>query len=89
MERKEFLAKLELIKGTEVAIEVEGEIVQKITMKQLLNEIKEDRLYIRNRENLDFAVINLNTIRDIQVKEKCMTIYLDNAKETKIKISAI
>ena len=66
MNKKEFLEMLESNKEKDITIEVEGQILQKATMYQYIYQIIEDRLYIRNKTNLDFAVINLNIIRQIQ-----------------------
>ena len=52
-------------------------------------EIKEDELYIISRINLDFAVINLNIVRNFNVNSGKIVIFLEDKKETKIKISVI
>ena len=49
-------------------------------------EIKEDELYIISYGNSDFAVINLNTIRSINENIGNVIIYLEDKKETQIKI---
>lgn len=87
MKRKEFLAKLESDKGKNLVIEIQGEIIQKVTIEKMEFEIEEDRLYIRDSVNLDFVVINLNTIRDIIETLDNITLLLEDPKETKIKIS--
>lgn len=86
MKRKEFLEKLEKNKGKDLVIEVEDEIIQKATMEKMKYEVKEDKLNIQSSINLDFAVINLNIIRDIQEISENITLFLENKKETKIKI---
>lgn len=87
MKRKEFLARLEANKGKNFVIEIQGEIIQKVTMEKMEFEIEEDRLYIRDSVNLDFVIITLNTIRDIIESPENMTLLLEDPKETKIKIS--
>ena len=52
-------------------------------------EIKNDELYLINGSNLDFAVINLNIIRNFNVNNGEVVIFLEDKKETKIKISVI
>lgn len=59
MKRKEFLAKLEVNKGKNLVIEIQGEIIQKVTMEKMEFEIEEDRLYIRDSVNLEQALIIL------------------------------
>lgn len=87
MKRKEFLEKLEDNKAKNLVIEVEGEIIQKATIEKMVYEIKEDKLYIQDGINLDFAVINLNAIRDIKEIPENITLFIEDKKETKIKIS--
>lgn len=65
MKRKDFLAKLESNKGKNLVIEIEGEIIHKVTMEKMEFEVEEDRLYIRDSVKLNFVVINLNTIRNL------------------------
>jgi len=89
MKKEEFVKLLENSKGKDIIIEVAGEIVQKVTMKQYTYNIIEDKIYIRNSSNLHFAVINLNLIRHIEKNDLNITIYIDNSKDTKIKISVI
>ncbi len=52
-------------------------------------EIKNDELYLINGLNLDFAVINLNIIRNFNINGGKIVIFLEDKKETKIKISVI
>lgn len=52
-------------------------------------EIKDDEIYLINSINLDFVVINLNTIRNISIENKVILIFLDDKNETKIKITLI
>lgn len=87
MKRKEFLEKLEGNKGKNLVIEVEGEMIQKATIEKMRYEVKEDKLKIQSSINLDFAVINLNIVRDIKESSENITIFLEDKKETKIKIS--
>ena len=89
MQKKEFLAKLEEIKGKDIIIEIENETIQKTTIEKNMYEIKEDKLHIRSTINLDDVEINLNTIRDIQISSRKRTIFIDDTKSTKVKISAI
>ena len=49
-------------------------------------EIKEDELYIISYRNTDIAVINLNTIRSINENIGNIIIYLEDKRETQIKI---
>ena len=83
MKIKDFLEKN---KGEELVIEVKNEIIKKATIKQMHYEIKEDELYIINGTNLDFAVINLNLVRNYEINGGNMVILLEDKKETKIKI---
>lgn len=87
MNKKEFLEMLESNKEKDITIEVEGQILQKATMYQYIYQIIEDRLYIRNKTNLDFAVINLNIIRQIQKTPENIILYLEDKDETIIKLS--
>ena len=89
MKRKEFLEQLEKHERKDLIIEVAGEIIQKATLEKIIYEMKEDVLYIQNSKNSDFVVINLNTIREIQEDSESITLWLEDKKETKIKISVI
>ena len=76
-------------KGKKFVIEVENGIIKKVTIEEMKYEIKNDELYIINGSNLDFAVINLNIIRNFNVNNGKVVIFLEDKKETKIKISVI
>ncbi len=89
MNRKEFLEKLEKNKGKKFVIEVQEEIIQKATLEKMVYEIKEDNLYVQSSTNSDFAVINLNEIRSIEENSENIALFLEDKKETKIKISVI
>ena len=80
---------LEENKGKNFIVEVENEIIKKATIEEMNYEIKEDELYIISRINLDFAVINLNIVRNFNVNSGKIVIFLEDKKETKIKISVI
>ena len=80
---------LEENKGKKFVIEVENGIIKKVTIEEMKYEIKNDELYIINGSNLDFAVINLNIIRNFNVNNGKVVIFLEDKKETKIKISVI
>ncbi len=86
MKIKDFL---EENKGKNFIIEVENGIIKKITIEEMKYEIKNDELYLINGSNLDFAVINLNIIRNFNVNNGKVVIFLEDKKETKIKISVI
>ena len=86
MKIKDFL---EENKGKNFVIEVEKRIIKKATIEEMNYEIKEDELYIISRINLDFAVINLNIVRNFNVNSGKIVIFLEDKKETKIKISVI
>ena len=86
MKIKDFL---EENKGKNFVIEVENGIIKKATIGEMNYEIKEDELYIISRINLDFAVINLNIIRSFNVNSGKIVIFLEDKKETKIKISVV
>ena len=86
MKIKDFL---EENKGKKFVIEVENGIIKKVTIEEMKYEIKNDELYIINGSNLDFAVINLNIIRNFNVNNGKVVIFLEDKKETKIKISVI
>ena len=86
MKIKDFL---EENKGKNFVIEVENGIIKKATIEEMNYEIKEDELYIISRINLDFAVINLNIVRNFNVNSGKIVIFLEDKKETKIKISVI
>ena len=88
MKRKEFLAKLESDKGKNLVIEIEGKIIQKVTIEKMGLEIEEDRIYIQDSINLDFVVIYLNTIRDIIETPDNITLFIEDSKETKIKFQS-
>lgn len=87
MKIKEFLEKLDENKSKKLVVEVENEIIKKITIEKMNYEIKNDELYLINSINLDFIVINLNAIRNISIKNGVILIFLDDKNETKIKIS--
>ena len=72
-----------------IVILVENGIIKKVTIEEMKYEIKNDELYIINDLNLDFAVINLNIIRNFNVNNGKVVIFLEDKKETKIKISVI
>ena len=80
---------LEENKGKNFIIEVENGIIKKVTIEEMKYEIKNDELYLINGSNLDFAVINLNIIRNFNVNNGKVVIFLEDKKETKIKISVI
>lgn len=86
MKIKEFLEKLDESKSKNLVVEVENEIIKKITIEKMNYEIKNDELYLINSINLDFIVINLNAIRNISIKNGVILIFLDDKNETKIKI---
>lgn len=86
MKIKDFL---EENKGKNFVIEVENEIIKKATIEEMNYEIKDDELYIISRINLDFAVINLNIVRSFNANIGNIVIFLEDKKETKIKISVI
>ena len=86
MKIKDFL---EENKGKKFIIEVENGIIKKATIEEMNYEIKNDELYIINGLNLDFAVINLNIIRNFNINNGKIIIFLEDKKETKIKISVI
>lgn len=86
MKIKDFL---EENKGKNFIIEVENGIIKKATIEEMKYEIKNDELYLINGLNLDFAVINLNNIRNFNINGGKIVIFLEDKKETKIKISVI
>ena len=86
MKIKDFL---EENKGKNFVIEVENGIIKKATIEEMNYEIKEDELYIISKINLDFAVINLNIVRNLNANSGNIVIFLEDKKETKIKISVI
>ena len=86
MKIKDFL---EENKGKNFVIEVENGIIKKATIEEMNYEIKDDELYIISRINLDFAVINLNIVRNLNANSGNLVIFLEDKKETKIKISVI
>ena len=73
-------------KGKNIIVEVQNGIIKKATIQKMNYEIKEDELYIISYGNSDFAVINLNTIRSINENIGNVIIYLEDKKETQIKI---
>ena len=84
MKIKDFL---EENKGKNFVIEVENGIIKKVTIEEMNYEIKDDELYIISRINLDFAVINLNIIRNFSENSENIVIFLEHKKQTKIEIS--
>ena len=87
MNRKEFLEKLENKQGENLIIEVANETIQKVTIPKFKYEIKEDKLYIQSNKELDLAVINLNNIRNIEENLENIILFLEDKKETTIKIT--
>ena len=86
MKINDFLVKLKEIKGQNIVLEVQNEIIKKVTIQKMNYEIKEDELYIIGYDNSDIAVININTIRSINEDIGNIIIYLEDKKETKINI---
>lgn len=86
MKIKDFL---EENKGKNFVIEVENEIIKKVTIEEMNYEIKDDELYIISKINLDFAVINLNIVRNFNINNGKIVFFLEDKKETKIKVSVI
>lgn len=86
MKINDFLEKLEENKGKNIILEVQNGIIKKATIQQMNYEIKEDELYIISYRNTDIAVINLNTIRSINENIGNIIIYLEDKRETQIKI---
>lgn len=86
MKIKDFL---EENKGKNFVIEVENGIIKKATIEEMNYKIKDDELYIISKINLDFAVINLNIVRNFDENSGNIVIFLEDKKETKIKISVI
>ena len=86
MRINDFLEKLEENKGKNIILEVQNGIIKKATIQQMNYEIKEDELYIISYRNTDIAVINLNTIRSINENIGHIVIYLEDKRETQIKI---
>ena len=86
MRINDFLEKLEENKGKNIILEVQNGIIKKVTIQQMNYEIKEDELYIISYRNTDIAVINLNTIRSINENIGHIVIYLEDKRETQIKI---
>lgn len=70
-------------------MEVEGKSIRKTTIEKMEYEIKEDKLYLRSNSSSDLIVVNLNTIRDIKIDVKDIVLWIEDKKETKIKISVI
>lgn len=89
MKIKDFIENLDKNKGKSFVIEVGNEIIKKATIEKMNYEIKDDEIYLINSINLDFAVINLNIIRNISMENKVILIFLDDKNETKIKITLI
>lgn len=86
MKIKDFL---EENKGKNFIVEVENGIIKKATIEEMNYEIKNDELYIISKINLDFAVINLNIVRNLNANSGNLVIFLEDKKETKIKISVV
>ena len=86
MKIKDFL---EENKGKKFIVEVENGIIKKATIEEMNYEIKNDELYIISKINLDLAVINLNIVRNFNVNSGNVVIFLEDKKETKIKISVV
>lgn len=86
MKIKEFFKENE---GKNFVVEVENEIIKKATIEEMHYEIKEDEIYLISKINLDFAVINLNLVRNFNKNNGNIVIFLEDKKETKIKISVI
>ncbi len=89
MKKNQFLKVMDDNKGRDIVVEVDNEILQKMEMQNYTYQIIEDKIYFRNTQNLNFIVINLNTIRYIQNIKNVMNIYLDDNIDTKVKISVI
>ena len=89
MKKNQFLKVMDDNNGRDIVVEVDNEILQKMEMQNYTYQIIEDKIYFRNTQNLNFIVINLNTIRYIQNIKNVMNIYLDDNIDTKVKISVI
>lgn len=87
MKRKEFFSMLKNNQGKNIALQVEENTIERTEMKKYMYYMINDRIHIRNSENLDFVVINVNLIRSIRENIECINLILDNKEETQIKIS--
>ena len=87
MQKKEFFKMMEDNKGKDIDVEVQTKILENMEMQKYKYQLVDDRIYFRNSVNLNFIVINLNTIREIENYENNIIIYLDDNIDTKIKIS--
>lgn len=89
MNKKSFLNLIEEHVGSNLEIEIEGIIIQKVTLKNYKYEVKDDKLILVSNSNSNTIIINLNIIRQIKEDEKKILIYLEDNAETIIKISVI
>lgn len=87
MQKKEFFKMMEDNKGKDIDVEVQTKTLKNMEMQKYKYQLVDDRMYFRNSVNLNFIVINLNTIREIENYENNIIIYLDDNIDTKIKIS--
>lgn len=87
MQKKEFFKMMEDNKGKDIDVEVQTKTLKNMEMQKYKYQLVDDRIYFRNSVNLNFIVINLNTIREIENYENNIIIYLDDNIDTKIKIS--
>lgn len=87
MQKKEFFKMMEDNKGKDIDVEVQTKTLKNMEMQKYKYQLVDDRIYFRNSVNLNFIVINLNTIREIENYENNIIIYLDDSIDTKIKIS--
>lgn len=87
MQKKEFLKMMEDSKGKDIDVEVQTKTLKNMEMQKYKYQLVDDRIYFRNSTNLNFIVINLNTIREIESYDNNIIIYLDDSIDTKIKIS--
>ena len=89
MKIKDFIENLDKNKGKSFVIEVGNEIIKKAMIEEMNYEIKDDEIYLINSINLDFAVINLNIIRNISIENKVILIFLDDKKSSNFVLKLI
>lgn len=80
---------LEKCKRKNIKVEIGMGVIRKVTLKEMIYNIKEDEISITDNLNEAEVVINFNEIRDVEVIENEAIIILDDKNDTKIKIEVL
>lgn len=80
---------LEKCNGKNIKVEIDMGVIRKVTLEEIVYNIKEDEISIIGNVNDAEAVINLNEIRNVEAIENKAIIILDDKNDTKIEITIL